>query len=76
MTANTTPTLNPQVLWSQRTDTITLVVNLQDVTNETIDLTSKSLEFTGTSADKVYHFKLDFYKDVSVEVSYILLNVF
>ena len=37
------PTLSPQVLWSQRSDTLTLVINLVDATNEEMDLKENSL---------------------------------
>ena len=68
MTAET-PTLSPQVLWSQRSETITLVINLVDVSNEKMDLKEKTLDFSATSNGKEYSFKIDFLKDIKVEDS-------
>lgn len=70
MTSGVSGELHPQVLWSQRSDTVTLVINLQDVTGETLDLSPSSLEFQGQSGPKKYHFKLDFCKDILVEVGF------
>lgn len=63
------PTLSPQVLWSQRSETLTLVINLVDVTNEKMDLKEKSLDFSATSNGKEYAFKLDFLKEINVQDS-------
>ena len=68
MTA-TAPTLSPQVLWSQRSETITLVINLVDVSDEKMDLTEKSLDFSASSNGKSYAFKMEFLKDINVEES-------
>lgn len=65
----TQATFNPQVLWSQRQDTVTLVINLQDVQDPKIDLTPKTLDFEATAADKLYQFHFDFLKEINVEES-------
>ena len=66
MTAQNPNTLSPQVLWSQRSETITLVINLVDVSNEKMDLSEKSLDFSATSNGKEYSFKMDFFKEIEV----------
>ena len=68
MLTSNMPVLHPQVLWSQRSETVTLVVNLQDAADTKIELTPAALHFAATSGGKPYAFDLDFYKEVSVDV--------
>ena len=61
-------TLTPQVLWSQRSEYVTLVINLQDTLSPSIQLTPKTISFSGTSNDKNYHFDLEFNQEIVVDV--------
>ena len=75
MLTSTSPALHPQVLWSQRAETVTLVVNLQDAADAKIELTPTALHFAATSGGKAYAFDLDFYKEVSVDVSSLFHSI-
>ena len=55
MSSNTAP-----VKWAQRKDSLYVTIALSDVTNEKIDLTDKTLTFTGTSGGKEYSLNLVF----------------
>jgi hypothetical protein len=50
------------------------VINVVDATNEKMDLTEKSLDFTATSNGKQYAFNLDFLKEINVEESKKSMN--
>jgi len=55
--------------WAQRTDTLYLTISLADVTDEKIDVTEKSLSFTGKSGGKEYACNFDFHAEVELEGS-------
>ncbi len=55
--------------WAQRTDTLYLTISLADVTEESINVTEKSFEFTGKSNGMTYSAKFDFFKEINVEDS-------
>ena len=53
--ANTAP-----VKWAQRKDSLYVTICLADVTNHTLELTDKSLIFSGTADKKQYNVTLEF----------------
>lgn len=71
-------TLNPVVLWAQRSDAnepeknvIFLTIQLADAKNTKIDLTSTELEFTSDTSDSDahYHLKIEFFDEIDTENS-------
>ena len=48
------------VKWAQRKDSLYLTISLSDVSNHSIDVTSKTLSFKGTSNGKEYILNLEF----------------
>ena len=57
------------IKWAQRKDSLYVTICLADVTNHTLELTDKSLTFTGTADKKEYGVTLDFFKEVDSEGS-------
>ncbi|KAG2765685.1 hypothetical protein JG687_00009944 [Phytophthora cactorum] len=55
------------VKWAQRKDALYVTVDLPDVKDEKVTLSSKNLTFKGTSNDQLYEVTLDFFKEVDVE---------
>lgn len=55
MSVNTAP-----IKWAQRKESVYITITLADVKNESIDISSKSLAFTGVSGDKEYKLDLVF----------------
>eukprot|EP00605_Chrysophyceae_sp_TOSAG23-4_P001933 GSChrysophyteH1.ASY1.ANO1.2138.1 assembled CDS len=55
--------------WAQRTDTLYLTISLADVTDESIDVTEKSFQFSGKSNGLTYEVKFDFFKEIDVKDS-------
>jgi len=54
------------VKWAQRHDYVYLTISLADVKDEKIEMTSKSLTFTGTAANQKYTLDLEFVSSVSL----------
>lgn len=55
------------VKWAQRKDALYVTVDLPDVQDEKVSLSSKNLTFKGTSNGNVYEVSLDFFKEVDTE---------
>ncbi|KAE8891958.1 hypothetical protein PF005_g9594 [Phytophthora fragariae] len=55
------------VKWAQRKEALYVTVDLPDVKDETVSLTSKQLTFKGTSNGQLYEVTLDLFKEVDVE---------
>ena len=55
--------------WAQRTDTLYLTISLADVSDESINVTEKSFQFSGKSGGLTYEVKFDFFKGIDVENS-------
>jgi hypothetical protein len=62
--------LTPDVLWAQRSDTVLLTINLQDIRNEKLSLEQNSFTFTGNggSEGKLYSLNMAFHKEVVPQV--------
>lgn len=58
----------PPVKWAQRKDRVFLTVEIRDIKNEKVDLQPNSLTFTGSSDAHTYHFAVNFFDEISVEV--------
>ena len=68
--------LAPTVLWAQRTDEIFITIDLMDIENPTVNLTSDKLYFQGRSLGKDYEVELKFFSKIDPEViNYILLSL-
>lgn len=50
-----------------------MTVEVRDIKNEKIDLQPTTLSFTGESDDKVYEFKTEFFEEIDVEVTPVLI---
>jgi len=61
--------LAPTVLWSQRTDEIFITIDLMDIENPTVNLTSDKLYFQGRSLGKDYEVELKFFSKIDPEAS-------
>jgi len=57
------------IKWAQRKDSLHVTICLADVTNHTLELTDKSLTFTGTANKKDYGVTIVFFKKVHSEFS-------
>ncbi|RLN93031.1 hypothetical protein BBJ28_00015258 [Nothophytophthora sp. Chile5] len=55
------------VKWAQRKDALYVTVDLPDVKDEKVTLSSKNLTFRGTSNGQAYEVSLDLFKEVDVE---------
>mmetsp|Transcript_371 Transcript_371/g.455 ORF Transcript_371/g.455 Transcript_371/m.455 type:complete len:210 (-) Transcript_371:296-925(-) len=64
MSANTAP-----IKWAQRSDSLYLTIALQDVKDETINLTDSGMIFKGTSEGKEYEVNIEFFTNVDAEGS-------
>ncbi|XP_041362904.1 very-long-chain (3R)-3-hydroxyacyl-CoA dehydratase-like [Gigantopelta aegis] len=66
-------TLSPFVLWGQKSDYVTLKVELREVMDEDVDLTDEKIKFTaqgvGVKGNNKYSFEIDFYLPVDPEKS-------
>ncbi|KAG7384487.1 Prostaglandin E synthase 3 (Cytosolic) [Phytophthora pseudosyringae] len=62
-----TKTLWAPVKWAQRKEALYVTVDLPDVKDEKVSLSSNNLTFKGTSNGQQYEVKLDFFKEVDVE---------
>jgi len=64
MTVNTAP-----IKWAQRSDSLYVTIALQDVKDETINLSDSALVFKGKSGDKEYEVNIEFFKAVDAKDS-------
>ena len=64
----TETTLTPTLLWAQRTNQLFVTIQLSDCKETVLDLTPKSINFSGTSDKKSYHLKLDLFGEIDVDV--------
>ncbi|KAI9916100.1 hypothetical protein PsorP6_007312 [Peronosclerospora sorghi] len=55
------------VKWAQRKEALYVTIDLPDVKDEKVTLTSKNLTFKGTSHDQAYEVSLEFFKEVDAE---------
>eukprot|EP00794_Sanderia_malayensis_P019141 gene19141-21059_t len=56
--------LFPKTLWSQRHTTITLAIQLRDVSNEVVDFTDNRVYFSCFVSDNKYELDLELYKEI------------
>jgi prostaglandin-E synthase len=64
--------LAPTIKWAQRKEKVYMTVEIRDIKNEKIDLQPTSLSFLGESDEKLYEFKVEFFEEIDVEVSFHL----
>mmetsp|Transcript_28429 Transcript_28429/g.36908 ORF Transcript_28429/g.36908 Transcript_28429/m.36908 type:complete len:198 (-) Transcript_28429:419-1012(-) len=57
------------IKWAQRQDSVYLTIDLRDVVDHEINLTSTHLEFSGVSDGKKYACNLEFFEEVETEGS-------
>lgn len=57
-------TLNPDVLWSQKPDSVRITFNHQDLKDVDIKIEEKKLTFSGFSAGNKYFIEFEFYDSV------------
>ncbi|CAD8157029.1 unnamed protein product [Paramecium octaurelia] len=62
-------TINPIVKWAQRKDNIFLTVEVRDLKDEKVELTSTSLKFSANAEGVNYAFEINFFAEVIVEES-------
>ncbi|KAG2522898.1 hypothetical protein JM16_005518 [Phytophthora kernoviae] len=55
------------VKWAQRREALYVTVDLPDVKDEKVTLSSKNLTFKGTSNGQLYEVALDFFKEVDAD---------
>lgn len=59
----------PPLAFAQRKDSVYLTINVPDLSNEKVDVTSSTLTFSGESGEKKYEFSFDFFAKVVPEES-------
>mmetsp|Transcript_28788 Transcript_28788/g.43201 ORF Transcript_28788/g.43201 Transcript_28788/m.43201 type:complete len:150 (-) Transcript_28788:123-572(-) len=57
------------IKWAQRSDSLYITIALQDVKEESIDLSDSELKFKGKSNDKEYEVNIEFFKSVDAKDS-------
>jgi len=62
-------TLTPPVLWAQRKDRLLLTIDLPDIKDPKINITSTTLTFEGSSQGKVYNLNLELLHEIKPEES-------
>ncbi|CAD8045847.1 unnamed protein product [Paramecium sonneborni] len=62
-------TIAPIVKWAQRKDNVFLTVEVRDLKDEKVDLTSSSLKFSANAEGVNYVFEINFFSEVVVEES-------
>ncbi|CAK60448.1 unnamed protein product (macronuclear) [Paramecium tetraurelia] len=62
-------TISPIVKWAQRKDNVFLTVEVRDLKDEKVELTTSSLKFSASAEGVNYVFEINFFADVVVEES-------
>lgn len=60
--------LHPVLKWAQRKERVFLELQLRDIQDEKVDLTTKGISFSGKSSGQLYEFNLEFFEEVAPEV--------
>lgn len=69
MAATTSKLNTAPIKWAQRSDSLYITIALQDVKDETINLSDTSLIFNGKSGGKEYAVNIEFFKPVDAKGS-------
>jgi len=68
MTESNSVALHPIIKWAQRKERLFLELQLRDVQDEKVDLTSRGISFSGRSGGRLYEFRIEFFEEVVPEV--------